>query len=56
MKSKLHNKNAKHIGVSSCYCRHKAHHLGDDCYAPMETCMSFSTTAYTLIKHNYARK
>ena len=49
-------KNAKHIGVSSCYCRHKAHHLGDDCYAPMETCMSFSTTAYTLIKHNYARK
>lgn len=49
-------KNAKHIGVSACYCRHKAHHLGDDCYAPMETCLSFSTTAYTLTKHNYARK
>ncbi|WP_097027813.1 4Fe-4S dicluster domain-containing protein [Clostridium peptidivorans] len=49
-------KNAKHIGVSTCYCRHKAHHLGDDCYAPMENCLSFSTTAYTLIKHNYARK
>lgn len=49
-------KNAKHIGVSTCYCRHKAHHLGDDCYAPMETCLSFDTTAYTLTKHNYARK
>ena len=49
-------KSAKHIGVSSCYCRHKAHHLGDDCYAPMETCLSFDTTAYTLTKHNYARK
>ncbi|KHD16222.1 4Fe-4S dicluster domain-containing protein [Clostridium butyricum] len=49
-------KSAKHIGVSSCYCRHKSHHLGDDCYAPMETCLSFDTTAYTLTKHNYARK
>ena len=49
-------KSAKHIGVSSCYCRHKAHHLGDDCHAPMETCLSFDTTAYTLTKHNYARK
>lgn len=49
-------KNAKHIGVSSCYCRHKAHHLGDECYAPMETCLSFDTTAYTLTKHGYARK
>ena len=49
-------KSAKHIGVSSCYCRHKAHHLGDDCYAPMETCLSFDTTAYTLTKHEYARK
>ena len=49
-------KSAKHIGVSSCYCRHKGHHLGDDCYAPMETCLSFDTTAYTLTKHNYARK
>ncbi|MDT8717518.1 4Fe-4S dicluster domain-containing protein [Clostridium sp. 19966] len=49
-------KTAKHIGVSTCYCRHKAHHLGDDCYAPMETCLTFSTSAYSLIKHNYARR
>lgn len=55
-KASLIIKSAKHIGVSSCYCRHKAHHLGDDCYAPMETCLSFDTTAYTLTKHNYARK
>lgn len=49
-------KNAKHISVSMCYCRHKAHHLGDDCYAPMETCLSFDSVAYTLSKHNYGRK
>lgn len=49
-------KSAKKISVSTCYCRHKAHHLGDDCYAPMETCLSFDNTAYTLIKHNSARE
>ncbi|NME81570.1 4Fe-4S binding protein [Clostridium sp. SM-530-WT-3G] len=49
-------KNAKHISVSMCYCRHKAHHLGDECYAPMETCLSFDSVAYTLAKHNYGRK
>lgn len=49
-------KEAKHISVSACYCRHKAHHLGDDCYAPMDTCLSFDNVAYTLIKHNSARK
>ena len=49
-------KNAKHISVSNCYCRHKAHHLGDDCYAPMDVCLSFDSTAYTLTKHNHARK
>lgn len=49
-------KNAKHISVSMCYCRHKAHHLGDECYAPMETCLSFDSVAYTLSKHNYGRK
>lgn len=49
-------KNAKHISVSMCYCRHKAHHLRDECYAPMETCLSFDSVAYTLSKHNYGRK
>ena len=49
-------KNAKHISVSMCYCRHKAHHLGDECYAPMETCLSFDSVAYTLSKHGYGRK
>ena len=24
-------KNAKHISLSMCYCRHKMHHLGKDC-------------------------
>ena len=49
-------KSANKISVSSCYCRHKAHHLGDDCYAPMETCLSCDNTAYTVIKHNSARE
>lgn len=49
-------KEAKHISVSTCYCRHRAHHLGDDCYAPMETCISFDNVAYSLVKHNKARK
>ena len=49
-------KEAKHISVSTCYCRHKAHHLGDDCYAPLETCLSFDNVAYSLIEHNHARE
>lgn len=48
-------KTSKYISISTCYCRHKNHHLGYDCYAPMDVCMSFGNTAATLIKHKYAR-
>ncbi|WP_234123987.1 4Fe-4S dicluster domain-containing protein [Clostridium hydrogenum] len=48
-------KEARFIAVSMCFCRHKMHHLGKDCYAPMETCMTFGNSAYTLSKHGYGR-
>ena len=49
-------KNAKHISLSMCYCRHKMHHLGKDCSKPMDTCLTFDSTAYSLIKNGYGRK
>lgn len=47
---------ASHLGVSMCYCRHKAQHMGTACDAPMDICMTFNTTAATLIKHAHARR
>ncbi|MCK4890292.1 MAG: (Fe-S)-binding protein, partial [Candidatus Aminicenantes bacterium] len=32
---------ASHIGVGLCYCRHKMEHLGKDCDAPKDICMTF---------------
>jgi len=46
---------ATHLGVSMCYCRHKAEHLGTACGAPMDICMTFNTSAATLVKHGHAR-
>jgi len=48
-------KTATHIGVGICYCRHKMHHLDKACNAPQEICMTFNTTAASLIKHGCAR-
>lgn len=47
---------ATHIGVGICYCRHKMEHMGKACDAPKEICMTFNTTAASLIKHEYARQ
>jgi ferredoxin len=47
---------ALHMGVGTCYCRHKMQHLGKACNAPMEICMTFSGTAESLIKHGIARQ
>jgi Pyruvate/2-oxoacid:ferredoxin oxidoreductase delta subunit len=47
---------ASHIGISTCYCRHKMHHVGKACDAPMDICMTFNGTASSLIKHKYARQ
>lgn len=47
---------AKHIGISTCYCRHKMEHVGQNCDAPMDICMTFGNTADSLIRSNYARR
>jgi formate hydrogenlyase subunit 6/NADH:ubiquinone oxidoreductase subunit I len=49
-------KTASHIGIGTCYCRHKKEHVGLACDAPMEICMTFNATAASLIKHGYARQ
>jgi len=46
---------ASHRGVGLCYCRHKLGHLGRACAAPLDICMTFNTTAASLIKHGIAR-
>jgi ferredoxin len=48
-------KAATHMGVGICYCRHKMEHMGRDCDAPKEICMTFNNTAASLIKHGHAR-
>ena len=47
---------AEHMGVGTCYCRHKMEHLGRACGAPMGICMTFGGTADSLIRHGYARR
>jgi ferredoxin len=47
--------NSQFITVSMCFCRHKVEHLGQNCDAPMETCLTFGNAAYSLNKHNYGR-
>lgn len=47
---------ASSIGISICYCRHKMLHVGRDCDAPKRICMTFNTTAGSLIKHGFADK
>lgn len=42
-------------GVGMCYCRHKMQHLGQACDAPMDICMTFNSSAESLVKHGYAR-
>ena len=46
---------ATHMGIGVCYCRHKMEHVGRDCNAPKNICMTFSGTAESLTRHGYAR-
>ncbi len=46
---------ATHIGIGTCYCRHKMHHLDRACEAPLEICMTFNSAAASLTKHGHAR-
>ena len=47
---------AAQIGIGVCYCRHKMEHMGQNCKAPMEICMTFNRPAESLIRHKIARK
>jgi ferredoxin len=47
---------AEPMGISLCYCRHKMKHLDQACGAPMDICMTFNTSADSLIRHGHARK
>jgi len=49
-------KMASHIGISDCYCRQKMKQVGKACEAPLDICMTFNTSAASLIKHGFARK
>lgn len=49
-------KGAEHIGISTCYCRHKMEHVGKNCSAPMEICMTFGNVADSLIRSEYAKR
>jgi len=49
-------KTATHRGVSTCYCRHKMLHVDRACAAPLDICMTFNTSAQSLIRHGHARE
>lgn len=49
-------KTASHIGIGVCYCRHKMQHLGKNCDAEMDICMTFNSSADSLTRHGVARK
>ena len=46
---------ATHRGIGVCYCRHKMLHIGRNCSASMDICMTFNGTAQSLTRHGYAR-
>ncbi len=47
---------AEHVAVSTCYCRHKMHHLDKACDNPLDICLTFNTSADSLIRHGHARR
>jgi ferredoxin len=49
-------KTASQIGIGVCYCRHKMEHVGKNCSAPMDICMTLNGPAESLIRHGVARK
>ena len=46
---------ATHRAVGVCYCRHKMSHVGKACDAPLDICMTFNSTAESLIRHKIGR-
>lgn len=47
---------ASHRGISLCYCRHKMQHQQKACDAPQKICMTFNTSAASLIRHGHAQE
>lgn len=46
---------ARTRAVSVCYCRHKNEHLGKDCDAPKEICLSLNAGAEFVIRHGFGK-
>jgi len=49
-------KKASYRGIGICYCRHKMKHLGKNCDAELDICMTFNSSADSLIRHGIARQ
>ncbi len=49
-------RDADHIAVGLCYCRHKMEHVGKACDAPREICLSLNAAAETLIRQGIVRR
>ena len=49
-------RDASHIGVGTCYCRHKMLHMERACDAPLQICMTFNNVADSLTRHGIARE
>ena len=41
--------------VGLCYCRHKAEHLGKECDAPQEICLSLNAGAEFIVRRGFGR-
>jgi ferredoxin len=48
-------RDAEHVAVGVCYCRHKMEHVGRACKASREICLTLGNTARSLAKHGFAR-
>ena len=46
---------ARAWAVSTCYCRHKAEHLGQACDAPKEVCLSLDGAADFVVRRDFGR-
>jgi ferredoxin len=49
-------KTADCIGIGVCFCRHKMHHVGKNCDAELDICMTFNISADSLTRHGIARR
>lgn len=47
---------ASAISVGTCYCRHKMEHVGKACSMPQDVCLTFNTSAKSLIKNKIAKE